>query len=29
MVQIAPRCTDMPSAPPSIWIGGAIKVAGC
>ena len=29
MVQFAPRCTDGASAPPTILIGGAIKVAGC
>jgi predicted exporter len=29
MLQISPRCTDAGSAPPTILIGGAIKVAGC
>jgi hypothetical protein len=29
MLQISPRCTDAASAPPTILIGGAIKVAGC
>jgi hypothetical protein len=29
MLQVSPRCTDAASAPPTILIGGAIKVAGC
>ena len=29
MVQFTPRCTGAASAPPTILIGGAIKVAGC
>jgi hypothetical protein len=29
MVGVGASCTNAASAPPSIWIGGAIKVAGC
>ena len=29
LVQMAPSCTDATSTPPTILIGGAIKVAGC